>query len=139
MFKNIVSILFTKIVVFQKALILVVIVLFKGMNTDETTMKMWAKELAVPVKQEISAEKKSKNMLSIILAQRDRLHHQVEGLEQDLINQKQTNKYLENERDKIREDNIKLYGKIKFLQSYQSKLGQVGVFLYDLLVFVFIR
>lgn len=109
------------------------------MNTDETTMKMWAKELAVPVKQEISAEKKSKNMLSIILAQRDRLHHQVEGLEQDLINQKQTNKYLENERDKIRGDNIKLYEKIKFLQSYQSKLGQVGVFLYDLLVFVFIR
>uniref|UniRef100_A0A915PEN7 Protein CASP n=1 Tax=Setaria digitata TaxID=48799 RepID=A0A915PEN7_9BILA len=92
-----------------------------------STMKMLAKELAVPLKEKINTENDNNDVLSIVSAQRDRLHHRVDELERDLIAQKQTSKYIENERDKVREDNIKLYGKIKFLQSYQSNVGQTSV------------
>ncbi|VDN35959.1 unnamed protein product [Gongylonema pulchrum] len=58
-------------------------------------------------------------------ADRDRLHYRVDELEQELSIQKQNNAYLQSERDKILEDNVQLYGKIKFLQSYQNKNREV--------------
>lgn len=89
---------------------------------------MLAQELAVPMGQQLSTEEATKDVLSIISAQRDRLHHRVEELERELSIQKQSNTYLQSERDKIREDNVQLYGKIKFLQSYQNNSRQVGFF-----------
>uniref|UniRef100_A0A183EIC0 Protein CASP n=1 Tax=Gongylonema pulchrum TaxID=637853 RepID=A0A183EIC0_9BILA len=105
-----------------------------GADADETdtgdysTIKMLAQELAAPVAGEqllLSDGKTSKDVLSIVSAQRDRLHHRVDELEQELSIQKQNNAYLRSERDKIREDNVQLYGKIKFLQSYQNKNREI--------------
>lgn len=68
------------------------------------------------------------NVLSIMTAQRDRLRVRVEELELELSAQKQQNALLQSELDNAHQDNVKMYGKIKFLQSYQNKKLQPVMF-----------
>ncbi|VDN03904.1 unnamed protein product [Thelazia callipaeda] len=105
-----------------------------GANTERdsgeyefSAAKMLAKELSLSDGQRKNIENCDSNILSILSSQRERLRHRVDELERDLVVQKQTNKYLESEREKIREDNVKLFEKIKFLQIYGSKVGQAVV------------
>uniref|UniRef100_A0A0N5A967 Homeobox protein cut-like n=1 Tax=Syphacia muris TaxID=451379 RepID=A0A0N5A967_9BILA len=61
----------------------------------------------------------SKNMLSIVLAQRDRLKIRVKDLESSIIEDREQKAFLESELEKAHQDNVQLYGKIKFLQNYR--------------------
>uniref|UniRef100_A0A0M3IDN9 Protein CASP n=1 Tax=Ascaris lumbricoides TaxID=6252 RepID=A0A0M3IDN9_ASCLU len=88
-----------------------------------STVEMLARELNV-MDQEATKNVKSNlgnNVLSIMTAQRDRLRVRVEELELELSAQKQQNALLQSELDNAHQDNVKMYGKIKFLQSYQNK------------------
>uniref|UniRef100_A0A914V7Q1 Protein CASP n=1 Tax=Plectus sambesii TaxID=2011161 RepID=A0A914V7Q1_9BILA len=68
------------------------------------------------------------NLLSIVASQRERFRVRVHELEAQNIQQQQQLGELQLELDQSRADNVKLYGKIKFLQSYQGrKGGQVSV------------
>lgn len=81
-------------------------------------MKMLSNELAIKEGQTGDA---SKDMLAIVAAQRDRLIERVEVLERKASVHAENYKVLQNELEKTRGDNVKLYGKIKFLQSYQAQ------------------
>lgn len=63
----------------------------------------------------------SNSIFTIVTSQRDRLRLRVEELEKEKIIQKENIALLQSEIDRAREDNVQLYGKIKFLQSYQNK------------------
>uniref|UniRef100_A0A672F795 Protein CASP n=1 Tax=Salarias fasciatus TaxID=181472 RepID=A0A672F795_SALFA len=62
------------------------------------------------------------SLLSIISSQRERFRSRNQELEANRSMQ-QTMQALQNELDSLRADNIKLYEKIKFLQSYAGKAG----------------
>uniref|UniRef100_A0A8C9Y8G7 Protein CASP n=1 Tax=Sander lucioperca TaxID=283035 RepID=A0A8C9Y8G7_SANLU len=62
------------------------------------------------------------SLLSIISSQRERFRSRNQELEANRSMQ-QTMQALQNELDSLRADNIKLYEKIKFLQSYPGKAG----------------
>uniref|UniRef100_A0A3P8WKS9 Protein CASP n=1 Tax=Cynoglossus semilaevis TaxID=244447 RepID=A0A3P8WKS9_CYNSE len=61
------------------------------------------------------------SLLSIISSQRERFRSRNQELEAENRSLQQTMQALQNELDSLRADNIKLYEKIKFLQSYPSK------------------
>nr|XP_020480134.1 protein CASP [Monopterus albus] len=63
------------------------------------------------------------SLLSIISSQRERFRSRNQELEAESRSMQQTMQALQNELDSLRADNIKLYEKIKFLQSYASKAG----------------
>ncbi|XP_071351763.1 cut-like homeobox 1b isoform X3 [Trachinotus anak] len=63
------------------------------------------------------------SLLSIISSQRERFRSRNQELEAENRSMQQTMQALQNELDSLRADNIKLYEKIKFLQSYPSKAG----------------
>ncbi|XP_026155102.1 cut-like homeobox 1b isoform X5 [Mastacembelus armatus] len=63
------------------------------------------------------------SLLSIISSQRERFRSRNQELEAENRSMQQTMQALQNELDSLRADNIKLYEKIKFLQSYGSKAG----------------
>ncbi|XP_069390434.1 cut-like homeobox 1b isoform X6 [Paralichthys olivaceus] len=63
------------------------------------------------------------SLLSIISSQRERFRSRNQELEVENRSLQQTMQALQNELDSLRADNIKLYEKIKFLQSYPSKAG----------------
>ncbi|RCN24579.1 CASP protein, partial [Ancylostoma caninum] len=67
------------------------------------------------------------SVFTIVLAQRDRLKLRVGVLEEELMAEKTKQAVLQTEIEKVREDNVKLYGKIKFLQGYGSKAGETSV------------
>uniref|UniRef100_A0A0K0D9U2 Protein CASP n=1 Tax=Angiostrongylus cantonensis TaxID=6313 RepID=A0A0K0D9U2_ANGCA len=67
------------------------------------------------------------SVLMIALAQRDRLKLRVGALEEELITEKTKQTMLQTEMEKLQEDNVKLYGKIKFLQGYGSKSAETSV------------
>ncbi|KAJ1367704.1 hypothetical protein KIN20_028667 [Parelaphostrongylus tenuis] len=67
------------------------------------------------------------SVLMIALAQRDRLKLRVGVLEEELMAEKTKQTVLETEMKKLQEDNVKLYGKIKFLQGYGSKSTETSV------------
>ncbi|WKY03006.1 hypothetical protein Q1695_016362 [Nippostrongylus brasiliensis] len=69
------------------------------------------------------------SVLTIVLAQRDRLKLRVGVLEEELMTEKTKQTMLQTEIDKVRDDNVKLYGKIKFLQGYGSKSPETTVLL----------
>uniref|UniRef100_A0A914S0W0 Protein CASP n=1 Tax=Parascaris equorum TaxID=6256 RepID=A0A914S0W0_PAREQ len=69
------------------------------------------------------------NVLLIMTAQRDRLRSRVEELELELSAEKQQNALLQSELDNAHQDNVQMYGKIKFLQNYQNKKLQSVRFL----------
>uniref|UniRef100_A0A8D3BSP6 Protein CASP n=1 Tax=Scophthalmus maximus TaxID=52904 RepID=A0A8D3BSP6_SCOMX len=63
------------------------------------------------------------SLLSIISSQRERYRSRNQELEAENRALQQTMQALQSELDSLRADNIKLYEKIKFLQSYPSKAG----------------
>uniref|UniRef100_A0A8C9Y4G2 Protein CASP n=1 Tax=Sander lucioperca TaxID=283035 RepID=A0A8C9Y4G2_SANLU len=63
------------------------------------------------------------SLLSIISSQRERFRSRNQELEAENRSMQQTMQALQNELDSLRADNIKLYEKIKFLQSYPGKAG----------------
>uniref|UniRef100_A0A7I4Z731 Protein CASP n=1 Tax=Haemonchus contortus TaxID=6289 RepID=A0A7I4Z731_HAECO len=69
----------------------------------------------------------ARNVLTIVLAQRDRLKLRVGVLEEELMAEKSKQTMLQTEIEKVRDDNVKLYGKIKFLQSSGNKPAETSV------------
>ncbi|XP_077423058.1 cut-like homeobox 1b isoform X4 [Vanacampus margaritifer] len=63
------------------------------------------------------------SLLSIISSQRERFRSRNQELEAESRSVQQTMQALQNELDSLRADNIKLYEKIKFLQSYAGRAG----------------
>uniref|UniRef100_A0A8C8DT63 Protein CASP n=1 Tax=Oryzias sinensis TaxID=183150 RepID=A0A8C8DT63_9TELE len=63
------------------------------------------------------------SLLAIISSQRERFRSRNQELEVENRSLQQTMQALQNELDSLRADNIKLYEKIKFLQSYPGKAG----------------
>ncbi|XP_041349446.1 protein CASP-like [Gigantopelta aegis] len=65
------------------------------------------------------------SLLPIVQSQRERYRLRAKELEMQSLGQQQQVTILQNEIDKLRSDNVKLYEKIRFLQSYpsQSKAG----------------
>jgi len=69
----------------------------------------------------------SESLFSIVSSQRERFRARNLELEAQTRHQQQQITSLQNEVDSIRSDNIKLFEKIKFLQSYPSQHAQVNV------------
>lgn len=63
----------------------------------------------------------AESLLPIVSAQRERFRQRNEELEGELTGKSQQVTLLQNELDSLRADNLKLYEKIKFLQSYQGR------------------
>ncbi|XP_045597389.1 protein CASP isoform X5 [Procambarus clarkii] len=63
----------------------------------------------------------AESLLPIISAQRERFRQRNEELEVELMGKAQQVVVLQNELDTVRADNLKLYEKIRFLQSYQGR------------------
>ncbi|CAL8375587.1 unnamed protein product, partial [Gadus morhua 'NCC'] len=63
------------------------------------------------------------SLLSIISSQRERFRSRNQELEAESRSLQQTMQALQGELDSLRADNIKLYEKIKFLQSYPGRAG----------------
>uniref|UniRef100_A0A1A8R605 Protein CASP n=1 Tax=Nothobranchius pienaari TaxID=704102 RepID=A0A1A8R605_9TELE len=63
------------------------------------------------------------SLLSIISSQRERFRSRNQELEAENHSMQQTMQALQSELDSLRADNIKLYEKIKFLQSYPGRAG----------------
>ncbi|KAL4647658.1 protein CASP isoform X4 [Arapaima gigas] len=63
------------------------------------------------------------SLLSIISSQRERFRARNQELEAESRSLQQTMQALQTELDSLRADNIKLYEKIKFLQSYPGRAG----------------
>ncbi|XP_028814966.1 cut-like homeobox 1b isoform X4 [Denticeps clupeoides] len=63
------------------------------------------------------------SLLSIISSQRERFRSRNQELEAENRSLQQTMQALQSELDSLRADNIKLYEKIKFLQSYPGRAG----------------
>ncbi|XP_054901564.1 cut-like homeobox 1b isoform X4 [Poeciliopsis prolifica] len=63
------------------------------------------------------------SLLSIISSQRERFRSRNQELEAESRSMQQTMQALQGELDSLRADNIKLYEKIKFLQSYPGRAG----------------
>ncbi|XP_059177161.1 protein CASP-like [Physella acuta] len=63
------------------------------------------------------------SLLPIVQSQRERYRLRAQELEAQTMSQQQQVTLLQNEMDKLRSDNVKLYEKIRFLQSYPSKVS----------------
>ncbi|ESO97739.1 hypothetical protein LOTGIDRAFT_208887 [Lottia gigantea] len=61
------------------------------------------------------------SILPIVQSQRERYRIRAQELEAQTLSQQQQVTLLQNEMDKLRSDNVKLYEKIRFLQSYPTK------------------
>ncbi|XP_048836212.1 cut-like homeobox 1b isoform X3 [Brienomyrus brachyistius] len=78
--------------------------------------------VATPTKPELP-QGQMDSLLSIISSQRERFRARNQELEAESRSLQQTMQALQNELDSLRADNIKLYEKIKFLQSYPGRAG----------------
>uniref|UniRef100_H2Z2L7 Protein CASP n=1 Tax=Ciona savignyi TaxID=51511 RepID=H2Z2L7_CIOSA len=67
------------------------------------------------------------SLLMIVSSQRERFRIRNNELEAENYNHQQTIQHLHNEMDGIRGDNVKLYEKIKYLQSYPSASTKVPI------------
>eukprot|EP01147_Barroeca_monosierra_P002070 gene2070-5129_t len=63
-------------------------------------------------------------LLSIVTSQRDRFRSRILELESELSAVKQEKQKLQNQADEFRADNIKLYEKIRYLNSYADSSGR---------------
>ncbi|PVD31494.1 hypothetical protein C0Q70_06906 [Pomacea canaliculata] len=61
------------------------------------------------------------SLLPIVQSQRERYRLRAQELEAQALSQQQQLTLFQNEIDKLRSDNVKLYEKIRFLQSYPTK------------------
>ncbi|VDM77896.1 unnamed protein product, partial [Strongylus vulgaris] len=93
----------------------------KTIDDDLSTMEMLGSV------HETKLEGDTNSVFTIVLAQRDRLKLRVGVLEEELMAEKTKHGVLQTEIDKLREDNVKLYGKIKFLQGYGRKSTETSV------------
>lgn len=75
-----------------------------------------------PVAMKMAAD----SILPIIQSQRERFRLRAQELETVTLAQQQQIQILQNEMDKLRSDNVKLYEKIKFLQGYTAKGATIG-------------
>ena len=65
-------------------------------------------------------QENSQSLLNIVSSQRERFRLRIQELEMDAISYKQQLHILQGEIENLRGDNVKLYEKIRFLQSYNS-------------------
>jgi homeobox protein cut-like len=65
-------------------------------------------------------QENSQSLLNIVSSQRERFRIRIQELEMDSISNKQQLHILQSEIESLRGDNVKLYEKIRFLQSYNS-------------------
>ncbi|XP_076105854.1 protein CASP-like [Mytilus galloprovincialis] len=81
------------------------------------------KDVAAPVAITIDPASKTAadSLLPIIQSQRERYRLRAQELEAQTLGQQQQVSLLQNEIDKLRSDNVKLYEKIRFLQSYPQE------------------
>jgi homeobox protein cut-like len=63
------------------------------------------------------------SLLPIVQSQRERFRQRAQELETQVLVQQQQLQLQQNETDKLRSDNVKLYEKIKFLQGYSAAKG----------------
>ncbi|KAL5016637.1 hypothetical protein ScPMuIL_006226 [Solemya velum] len=68
-----------------------------------------------------SSKSAAGSLLPIIQSQRERYRIRAQELEAQTLSQQQQLSLVQNEIDKVRSDNVKLYEKIRFLQSYPTK------------------
>jgi len=82
--------------------------------------------------EDIPSEKQaSDSLLPIIASQRERFRTKNVELEAQTRHQQRQISMLQSEVDTVRQDNVKLYEKIKFLQSYPSSKSQTSVDVQD--------
>lgn len=92
--------------------------------TTPTTEMMadFVKEMTPPVNDgDKSTLTAASSLLPIVQSQRERYRIRAQDLEAQNLVLKQQVTLLQNETDKLRSDNVKLYEKIRFLQSYPNK------------------
>ncbi|XP_012942606.1 protein CASP [Aplysia californica] len=87
-------------------------------NTE--AMASIVKEMA-PVYLTSGDKSAADSLLPIVQSQRERYRLRAQELEAQSLAQQQQVTLLQNEMDKLRSDNVKLYEKIRFLQSYPNK------------------
>ncbi|GFO29669.1 protein casp [Plakobranchus ocellatus] len=94
-------------------------------DANAEAMANIVKEMAPVTSHSTSADHGSKSaadsLLPIVQSQRERYRLRAQELEAQTLSQQQQVTMLQNEMDKLRSDNVKLYEKIRFLQSYPSK------------------
>eukprot|EP00794_Sanderia_malayensis_P014305 gene14305-15793_t len=105
---------------------------FRGQGEGEATPSAETVLVEKAVKESMYAENTMSNsepdsLLNIISSQRERFRTKNLELESQTRHQQQQITMLQNEVDNIRSDNIKLYEKIKFLQSYPNQNTKVNV------------
>jgi homeobox protein cut-like len=66
------------------------------------------------------ANTSSLSLLNIVSSQRERFRQRVQELEMETISYKQQLNILQGDMERLKQDNVKLYEKIKFLQSYDT-------------------
>ncbi|VUZ47033.1 unnamed protein product [Hymenolepis diminuta] len=77
------------------------------------------REILLDQKEEKAAAGES-SILSIVQSQRDRLRQQNRELEENLLSMRQQVVTVQTQLEALRQDNVKLYEKIRFVQSYNS-------------------
>uniref|UniRef100_A0A0L8GLG5 Protein CASP n=1 Tax=Octopus bimaculoides TaxID=37653 RepID=A0A0L8GLG5_OCTBM len=95
----------------------------KPVTPTAEVMADFVKEMTPPVNGENdkSSLTAASSLLPIVQSQRERYRLRAQDLETQNLVLKQQVTLLQNETDKLRSDNVKLYEKIRFLQSYPSK------------------
>ncbi|XP_072044688.1 protein CASP-like isoform X2 [Amphiura filiformis] len=88
-------------------------------NTEAVIVAEAVKDTTVPVKQSGDTGA-AESLLPIVSSQRERFRLRNQELEAESRQQQQQVQILRNEVDNLRSDNVKLYEKIRFLQSYPS-------------------
>ncbi|GFR72924.1 protein CASP [Elysia marginata] len=97
-------------------------------DANSEAMASIVKEMApvsptLPVTGDPSSKSAADSLLPIVQSQRERYRLRAQELEAQTLSQQQQVTVLQNEMDKLRSDNVKLYEKIRFLQSYPVKGG----------------
>uniref|UniRef100_A0AAQ5YCS2 Protein CASP n=1 Tax=Amphiprion ocellaris TaxID=80972 RepID=A0AAQ5YCS2_AMPOC len=92
-------------------------------NIPEPIKEATAMFSGIPEKPASLPQGQMDSLLSIISSQRERFRSRNQELEAENRSMQQTMQALQNELDSLRADNIKLYEKIKFLQSYPGRAG----------------
>ncbi|ORZ09113.1 CASP C terminal-domain-containing protein [Lobosporangium transversale] len=73
-----------------------------------------------------AAVEPSSSILSIVTSQRDRFRQRNGELEEQLRQQSEQISNLRNENSQLQRDNLKLYEKVKYMQSYRNESSSVG-------------
>jgi homeobox protein cut-like len=67
----------------------------------------------------VDSQDSSLSLLNIVSSQRERFRLRVQELEMETISYKQQLNIIQGDMERLKQDNVKLYEKIKFLQSYE--------------------